>query len=207
MPFWRRKKAPEPDEPARPPDRAGPPAERPDVPAGPLPEFRYFPDPVGAGVIVEDDAACDFCGAARGHIYVGSLYAVEEYVTCPWCIADGSAAATSDGEFTDVEDVPPDIPAEVVDELAHRTPGFMGWQQERWLFHCGDAMAFLRPAGRKDLDPHPEAIAAVKEEWPRPEDAERFEAYLDALDPAGGPTAYLFRCLHCGTHLAYSDSD
>ena len=67
-------------------------------------------------------------------------------------------------------------------------------------------MAFLRPASRQDLDPHPEAIAALEDEMPRP-DPERFEAFLDALDPAGSPTAYLFRCLHCGTHLAYSDTD
>ena len=89
MPCWRRRKPPEPDEPAAPPDRGG------GEPGGPLPEFRYFPDPVGAG---------------------------------------------------------------------------------------------------------------LEDEKPRP-DPERFEAFFDALDPSGSPTAYLFRCLHCGTHLGYSDTD
>ena len=43
---------------------------------------------------------------------------------------------------------------------------------------------------------------------------ERFRTFLTdmrrtthALDAEGSPTAYLFRCLHCGRHLAYSDMD
>lgn len=30
--------------------------------------------------------------------------------------------------------------------------------------------------------------------------------YLRTLSKAGPVTAYLFRCRHCGSHLAYSDS-
>ena len=37
--------------------------------------------------------------------------------------------------------------------------------------------------------------------------AEQIEEYLGNLDKGGSPTAYLFRCRHCGTDLAYSDSD
>ena len=33
------------------------------------------------------------------------------------------------------------------------------------------------------------------------------DAYLDSLTKGGAPTAYLFRCLACGVHLAYSDFD
>ena len=88
MPFWRRAK------PRRSGEDAGPPA-RERGPDEALPDFRYFPDPLAAGVFVESDSSCDFCGAARGFVYVGPLYALEEYVACPWCIADGSAAASS----------------------------------------------------------------------------------------------------------------
>lgn len=35
--------------------------------------------------------------------------------------------------------------------------------------------------------------------------ARELEEYLAGLDKDGGSTAYLFRFLHCGTHLAYSD--
>ncbi len=33
------------------------------------------------------------------------------------------------------------------------------------------------------------------------------EEYLTELDKDGSPTAYVFRCRHCGTHVAYSDFD
>jgi uncharacterized protein CbrC (UPF0167 family) len=37
--------------------------------------------------------------------------------------------------------------------------------------------------------------------WP----PEQLDEYLHALDKDGEATAYLFRCRHCGAHLAYSD--
>ncbi|MEU8327519.1 CbrC family protein [Micromonospora sp. NPDC048839] len=36
--------------------------------------------------------------------------------------------------------------------------------------------------------------------------AEDKDWYLRALSRDGPVTAYLFRCRHCGSHLAYSDS-
>jgi uncharacterized protein CbrC (UPF0167 family) len=32
-----------------------------------------------------------------------------------------------------------------------------------------------------------------------------WQGYLRALEKDGSPTAYIFRCLHCGRHLGYSD--
>jgi uncharacterized protein CbrC (UPF0167 family) len=70
---------------------------------------------------------------------------------CPWCIADGSAAETFGADFTDVgAEVPDDVPREVLEELAFRTPGFSGWQQEHWLYHCGDGAEFLGLADRRE---------------------------------------------------------
>jgi uncharacterized protein len=167
-----------------------------------LPRFRYHPDPLGSGAISESDNACECCGEVRGYAYTGPFYAVEEVESlCPWCIASGAAAEKFDGDFTDPDEAPADLPAGIFDEVRRRTPGFGGWQQERWLFHCNDAMAFLRPAGWQELQPYPDAIASLREEegWD--------EGYLQALTTDGSPTAYLFECLHCGTHRAYSDSD
>jgi hypothetical protein len=60
----------------------------------PLPDFPYHPDPLATGSIEESPADCVSCGRARGFVYTGSVYAVEEAEPlCPWCIADGSAAA------------------------------------------------------------------------------------------------------------------
>jgi uncharacterized protein CbrC (UPF0167 family) len=176
----------------------------------PFPQFAYHPDPRGTGFVAESTARCQACGASRGYIYTGPVYAAEELdeAFCPWCIADGSAAARFDAELTDVGwGVPDGVPREVPEQIARRTPGFSGWQQEHWLYHCGDGAAFLGLAGHKELEPHPDAIDVLRHEhdehgW----SPEEVDEYLAALDKDGQPTAYLFRCRHCGQHLAYSDS-
>jgi len=64
--------------------------------------------------------------------------AVEELreCLCPWCIADGTAAARFEASFTDIYDVPDGVGADVIEIIMTRTPGFSGWQQEHWMFHC-----------------------------------------------------------------------
>lgn len=166
-----------------------------------LPEFRYHPDPEATGSVAACAEACLRCGQARGFIYTGPVHATEELdrCLCPWCIADGSAAEQFDAEFTDVGwGVPPEVPDAVLQEVATRTPGFSGWQQEHWLYHCGDAAAFLGRVGWTGLQPHPDAIESLQQE--QSADA------LMALDVDGAATAYLFRCRHCGRHIAYADS-
>lgn len=178
-----------------------------------LPRFRYHPDPVATGAFEQQVGTCRRCGRARGWVYVVPPYAVENLrdALCPWCVADGSAAATFDATFTDLD--PADaqaegVPAAVLDEIAHRTPGFSAWQQERWLYHCGDGAAFLGAAGWPELADHPEAVAQLREQaasWGfTGEDA---DAFVGSLDADGASTAYLFRCLHCHAHLAYADLD
>jgi uncharacterized protein CbrC (UPF0167 family) len=137
------------------------------------------------------------------------VYALDELAEglCPWCIADGRAASMFDAEFTDVAwRVPEDAPAEVTEAVLRRTPGFAGWQQERWLHHCGDAAEFHGAVGSSELAAFPDALEHLRSEvtgygW----SADDVVGYLQALSKDGQPTAYLFRCRHCGTHLAYSD--
>ncbi len=176
----------------------------------PLPEFPYHPDPLTTGVVERSDETCRSCGRVRGFIYTGPVFAVEELhdSLCPWCIADGSAAARFEAIFTDDSGAPEDVPAEVVEVVTTRTPGFTGWQQEHWLYHCGDGAAFRGAAGWPELQSHPTALDALREEnsghgW----SPEQVEENLRALDKGGPPTAYLFTCRHCGTDLAYSDFD
>jgi uncharacterized protein CbrC (UPF0167 family) len=115
----------------------------------PLPEFPYHPDPIATGAIEESGAVCVNCGRARGFIYAGPVFAADELADalCPWCIADGSAAARWDASFTDVPELPDDVPAEAIMRVLRRTPGFNGRQQEHWMFHCGDGAAFLGTTG------------------------------------------------------------
>lgn len=176
----------------------------------PLPSFRYHPDPVASGSVVESDTVCRCCLRARGHVYVGPVFADEalDAELCPWCIADGSAAATFHAQLTDVgRGVPDDVPAELVTEVAERTPGFTGWQQEHWLYHCAAPAAFLGRVGYAELSEHPDALEMVVHEhdedgWSEGQSLE----HARSLHPDGDATAYLFRCLTCGTHLAYSDT-
>jgi uncharacterized protein CbrC (UPF0167 family) len=145
-------------------------------------------------------------------MYVGPVYAIEEVEElCPWCIADGSAAETYDAEFTDVEvGVPSELSASVLDEISRRTPGFAGWQSERWMYHCGDACAFLGPVGAAELLSMPEdanvAIAAESEDldgW----SADQVQTMLTDLSREGSPRGYLFQCLHCQAFKGYIDFD
>ncbi|HEX6533435.1 MAG TPA: CbrC family protein [Gemmatimonadaceae bacterium] len=178
-----------------------------------LPRFTYHPDPLATGSVVASDAMCTACGRARGYVYAGVPYAREEIegAICPWCIADGTAASRLGAEFVDAAGIGDygrwdAVPAEVVEEVSRRTPGFTGWQQERWWTHCGDAAEYLGRAGRRELEETwPEAIEAIRLEIGF--EGEEWRAYLAALDADSSPTAYVFRCRHCGALGGYSDFD
>ena len=169
-----------------------------------IPAFKYHPDPVATGSIRPSDAQCRACGQARGFIYAGPVYSTEELneAICPWCIADGTAAEKFDAEFTDIGwGVPPDVSREVRLEVSRRTPGFSSWQQDHWLYHCGDAAAFLGPVDASAAGAHPDAWEMLFHEndqygW----SYEQTRSYLYSLSRDHSPTAYLFRCVKCG-HL------
>lgn len=175
-----------------------------------LPVFRYHPDPVATGAIERLARSCRCCGRRRGWSYVLGCYGPTDLRddVCPWCIADGSAAERFGAIFNDVDDAGPGVAPAVLRELRERTPGFSGWQAERWLFHCGEAAAFLGPAGWEDLEDHADALESLRTQvagWGL--GADDVDAVVGSLDVDGSATAYLFRCLHCGTHLAYADME
>lgn len=176
-----------------------------------LPTFKYHPDPLGTGSIQPSDRVCDVCGQTRGYIYAGPVHAEKEFVDtfCPWCIANGGAHEKYNAKFVDTAGVGgygewPIVPSEVMKEVTHRTPGFSGWQQERWFTHCDDAGEFLGPAGRAELEEFGiEALSAIQKEAGL--SAGDWDNYLPCLDKKSGPTAYVFRCRHCGVLGGYSD--
>lgn len=178
-----------------------------------LPTFRYHPDPLATGSACGDGRSCVLCGEARGVIYDGPIYGRQADVLCLHCIASGEATrslAMPDGtaaEFTDVgEGVPNDVQRSVLEEVAQRTPGFRGWQQAHWLYHCGDAAEYLGRVGHDTLTEYPDALDMVLHEndvygWT----SEQSREYVGQPTPNGGATGYLFRCLHCRRALAYTD--
>lgn len=97
-------------------------------------------------------------------------------------------------------------PKAVVDEICFRTPGFNGWQQEKWYTHCNDAAIFVGFAGKPEL----ESMDRAAYEFIKSEsgyDEAQWTYYFDQMDINGSPLAYLFRCRHCGAWGGYSDCD
>jgi uncharacterized protein len=176
-----------------------------------LPTFRYHPDPLTTGSVKPSNNVCVRCGTSRGYVYSGPAYGEGDHQDdiCPWCIADGSAHDSLGVSFTDKAGIGgygdwKKVTESVANEVAFRTPGFAGWQQERWFTCCGDAAAFLGRAGRRELSElGPEAVEAIRQElgW----DGMEWSTYLSQLDKDGSPTAYVFRCLHCSKLGGYSD--
>ncbi|MGY4993062.1 CbrC family protein [Streptomyces sp. 900105245] len=162
---------------------------------------------MATGAVVESSTTCLCCGRARGFICTGLVYAVEELsnLLCPWCIADGSAAAKYEAHFIG-DPIGDDVPLEVVMSVEACTPGFSSWQDPQWFFHCGDGAAFLGAVGTAELAMFPDALQALRSEvgacgW----SAEAVESYLGALDKDSQPTGYLFMCHTCGRYMASAD--
>jgi uncharacterized protein len=180
----------------------------------PLPVFRYHPDPIATGSIVESEARCQCCGKARGYVYTVAPQTEQdlpEDSLCPWCIADGSAHKEFGAEFIDAEGISADLPEEVAKELLERTPGYWSWQAEVWRDCCGDAAAFLGPYGYKEILEAERKEKSLKE--PIVEQIQVQMGYsspqaallLKSLDRYTGPAAYLFECLKCKKHLFHID--
>ncbi|MFF1719079.1 CbrC family protein [Streptomyces sviceus] len=166
-----------------------------------LPQFPYHPNPVATGSVAPSDTPCACCGQERGWVYTGPLYAADapDSGICPYCVAFGKAAERHDATFAD--GIEGDVPEDVVTTILRRTPGFLAWQSPTWLTHCGDGAEFLGLAGAKELEKYPDAVDHLRQRWPD----DRFYDFLASLDKDDQPTAYLFRCRVCATHLAYAD--
>lgn len=175
-----------------------------------LPTFRFHPDPVASGSVVPTKEICDCCGEARGFRYDGPIYSEEDVpeCLCPWCIADGSAQEMYDASFVDGNGIVEEVPEESAEEITGRTPGFATWQREEWPACCGDAMAFVIPAGLEELravDRSLEGFALNHIIYNMQISGGAATRLLQSLNRDRGPTAYLFRCLTCTTSKFHID--
>lgn len=165
-----------------------------------LPVFKYHPDPLKTGSVERSQTACTCCGMVRGYIYVGPVYALDDYLDriCPWCIADGSAARKFDAEFVDSYPLSSvGLAKSIIDAVIHRTPGYVTWQADDWLSHCGDACAFLGHAAVSDVI---EASAETIDDWctRNKQDRSVWAMSSEGYQPHGQPSFHKFQCLHCG---------
>ncbi|MBA4056203.1 MAG: hypothetical protein C0490_15920 [Marivirga sp.] len=172
-----------------------------------IPDFKYNPNTIKLGIIKKEKTTCPVCEQNRDFVYTGPFFSADEVEgICPWCIKDGSAAEKYQGEFQDsasCDDVDKD---EYIIELTTQTPGYSGWQQERWLSHCGDFCALKGYVGWTDIKDLKEELAddlsQIKSDYGlKQQDLENH------LTNNGSMQGYLFQCLHCGKHRLTIDTD
>jgi uncharacterized protein CbrC (UPF0167 family) len=181
-----------------------------------LPAFPLFRDPVGQESFEESDVECEACGRARGWVYTCGMYGPGDLdrSLCPWCIADGSAAAKFGLSFNDATIYPclegsPQLPKDDQRMVETRTPGFTTWQDNGWRMCCGRACVYIGEAQEGDLmeggrwaAAAPDIVSSV-EDWPEDERAE----LLDSFGVEGSPAAYIFECGQCGALKGFWDCD
>lgn len=139
-------------------------------------------------------------------MYRGPIYCTSDVdEVCPWCIHDGSAAAKWDASFNDTYSYPDTVPQSIVKTVAERTPGFVTWQGNHWLFSERDALVFIEEVEGTKLVKEGNAgkIAATMAalaEWWLTDDSN----ILDVTQ-AGQPAVYLFHDRSTGGYSAYAD--
>jgi uncharacterized protein CbrC (UPF0167 family) len=168
-----------------------------------LPNFRYHPDPLKTGAIERSDTSCVCCGEVRGFIYTVSAYGTNDLrkELCPWCIADGSAAAKFEVSFNDDHPLLKNgIANSIATEVAERTPGYASWQQEEWLSHCNDACEFHGDASLSEVTHATvETKSALYSSYGL---SEKLWVEITArYTPGGDPAIYKFVCRHCNQTL------
>ncbi|MCL2744767.1 MAG: CbrC family protein [Planctomycetaceae bacterium] len=162
-----------------------------------FPKFRFHPDPIGSEVIKKSDAECPVCNQKTGYAYVGPFYAVEDVENiCPWCIANGEAAKKYDGSFQDDYCIESEISKYELHELIHLTPGYQGWQQERWLVHCGSPCAFIGYVGWNGIKEQLDRFIDIENDCQQYNGLEVKEL-SEYLFDGGSCQGYLFECIHC----------
>lgn len=172
-----------------------------------LPEFKYNPNAVKLGIIKKEKTTCPVCEQARDYVYQGPFYSVEDVEgICPWCIKDGSAANKYNGEFQDAASCDEVDRPEYIIELTKRTPGYSGWQQERWLSHCGDFCALQSYVGWAEIKDFQEELSDDLSEIRSDHGLTQGELEKYLVNN-GSMQGYLFKCIHCGKHRLTIDTD
>ncbi|WP_351228541.1 CbrC family protein [Streptomyces sp. NPDC002133] len=171
-----------------------------------LPPFPYHPDPIGSGSVIAADERCACCGHDQGWIYTGPVYGQDlpDGRVCPYCIAFGTAAKRHGMFFNEV--CADQVPDEAATKISERTPGFSTWQDWGWPTHCDDGTAFLGAVGAEEMAPYPDAVDHLRQQFTEGNrEPGWIDDFLHSLHKDDQPTAYLFRCRTCGTHLARAD--
>jgi len=172
-----------------------------------VPDFPYYADPLADGCFEQRAITCEVCGQQRDWVYVGVMYTEDEPESiCPWCIADGRAAARFDGTFQDVSFADA-ASRESIDAVLTRTPSVATWNPIDWPDHCGECCTYM---GDFQLEQHRHLLSlqTVQEDLAgiggeiqlSPEE-------LPQLAENGSLWLRLFKCRLCGVYRLALDLD
>lgn len=172
-----------------------------------LPVFKYHLNPLKSEVVIKESIRCEICNCNRDYKYVSPLYCIDEVENiCPWCIASGEAARKYNGVFIDADRCEGVNNKEFLDELIHRTPSYIGWQQEQWVSHCGDYCTFIDYVGWEEIK-HLSAELKEDIDFLMNDLGLTQKEFEKSLFNNGTLQGYLFKCLHCGKHRLIADFD
>lgn len=170
--------------------------------------FKYHPDPLGTGVFKNDKAVpCGCCGLVTDVYYDGWFYSSKlDHETadnfCPKCISSGKAVERYGGEFQESDNVDNVSDPGKLDELLHRTPGSLDYQGY-WVAHCGDYCAYVGALDWGELEDRG-LLEEIRETYREDIIALDFEDFVHDFENDG---VHLYRCLHCGKHIAMIEYD
>lgn len=169
-----------------------------------LPQFAYIPDPLKSGAVIPSDEPCACCGETRGYlckIPPNTEEGIENL--CPWCVADGTAAAIFDPEFTDpIAFEKNNLPLETIRIISTRTPAYTlpldPDADDQWPVHCEDACVYLGELSTTDSDMIPdEAKEEFRQRYALSD--KEFQQLIYHDDPSKNRTAlHRFQCRKCG---------
>jgi uncharacterized protein CbrC (UPF0167 family) len=172
-----------------------------------LPVFKYNLKPLDNQIIIRRTAVCSVCNKETDYVYEGFFYSKKEIRNiCPWCVANGKAAEKYKGKFQDIALCEKVESSEYIDELIHRTPGYIGWKKEQWLSHCGDFCTFVGYIRGEEILQLVDELGYDLERVKRVNGITQ-EALDKHLKNNNNLQGYLFKCVVCGKHRLAVDCD
>ena len=167
-------------------------------------QFRYHPNIYDDDILFHKSGICQCCGKQISE-FIEHVYSSEDVdCICLQCVSDGTAAQKFDAVFVSWAESVSDPKKR--DELFHRTPGYLGWQDENWLACCDDFCQYLGRVGIDELN-NLGIKDEVLQEYAKRDDAYSLEDVEECLYKDGDMSGYLFKCIHCNKYHLWVDAN
>ena len=192
--------------------------------------FRYHQSPHEFSTYSQEVRNYDLCGK-KASGYEGPFYGANKIdFVCEECLVSGKLAernaSTNEGDFgtlkKEIQEKQSNLSSEEIeslvkvadDELQHRTPHVVTWQDFFWPVHCADYCCFIKEAGKPDLlkIASEGQVHLLFDDIDNEDFGQWFEAAVRPDSPTDNSVAYsvgvyLFKCLHCQKYMVLWDAD